>query len=267
MKRLCAPTRKPVRVAPVRPSAAITSRYQKRLDTEIARMAASVSAAVLRLYRIKPPELAQDESPAAAMRALMGKLRRDWEARFDELAQTAGRKFGRDSVAYSDKAFAAKLRAAGFSVRFDATRVQNDVMRATIAENVALIKSVPQQYLLQVEGDVMRAVQVGGDLAPLAQRLEHNYGVTRRRAQFIARDQSAKVTSAVTRVRQQELGIQYAIWRHSQGGRSPRPEHLAFSGKKYEIEKGAYLEGVWTFPGFQPNCKCVSISIIEGING
>jgi uncharacterized protein with gpF-like domain len=65
-------------------------------------------------------------------------------------------------------------------------------------------------------------------------------------------------------VRQKELGITKAIWVHSGGGKHPRPEHVAFSGKEYDVEKGAYLEGKWTWPGFEINCRCTSRSVIPG---
>ena len=93
-----------------------------------------------------------------------------------------------------------------------------DALEATVAENVALIKSIGSQYLTAIEGHVMRSITVGRDLAPLARRLEFQYGVTRRRAALIARDQNNKATAVITRERQNELGIK-AIWLHSAGGK------------------------------------------------
>lgn len=267
MKRLCSPTRKPVRVAAVRPSAAITARYQAKLDSEIARMAASVSAAVLRQYRRKPPELATDASPAAEMRALMQRLGREWTTRFDELAKTAPRKFARDATGYADKAFAANLRKAGFTVAFDPSRVTNDLIQASITENVSLIKSIPARYLTEIQSLVTISAQVGGDLGPLAKALEHQYGVTRRRAAFIATDQQSKVITAITKARQESLGIQTARWLHSAGGRQPRVHHVAYSagregGPFYNIKEGALIEGQRIWPGQLPRCRCVSVSVI-----
>ena len=46
------------------------------------------------------------------------------------------------------------------------TAAQREVMEATIGEQVALIKSIPAQYLSQVEGMVMRSVAAGGDQRP-----------------------------------------------------------------------------------------------------
>ena len=42
-----------------------------------------------------------------------------------------------------------------------------------------------------------------------------------------------------------EAGITKARWLHSAGGKTPRPEHVAFSGKTYDIATGADVEGRW----------------------
>ena len=112
----------------------------------------------------------------------------------------------------------------------------------------------------------MRSVTAGRDLGTLAEELQAAHGVSKRRAAHIALDQNNKATSTVTRVRQKELGIKEAVWIHSGAGKHPRPEHVAFNGKKYDVEKGAYLEGKWTWPGFEINCRCTSRSIIPGFS-
>jgi SPP1 gp7 family putative phage head morphogenesis protein len=249
-------------MAPVRPSAALQAAYQARLDRMIAAMNRDTQRQVKATYRANPPEMAQDESSAAALRRLMAGLGRKWEARFNEFAQTWGRKFTRDAASATDRAFAANARKAGLTVRFQITRAMNDVMQATIGEQVSLIRSIPEEYLKDVEGSVMRSVQIGRDIGGLAAELEKNYGITRRRAETIARDQNNKATASMTRVRQQEIGITHAVWLHSAGGKQPRPSHVAFSGKQYEIARGAFLDGVWTWPGVEINCRCVPKSVL-----
>lgn len=266
-RRLAAPTKKPIRLAPVRPSVPVRDAYQAKFDALIGRMARAVQRAVLATYRRKPPEMAADESPAAALRDTIEALSSEWERRFDEFARSAGRQFAERSAAHADRSFSAGLRKAGFTVKFRMTKAANDVMQATIAEQVGLIKSIPQEYLTDVQGAVMRSVQQGRDLASLAQELEHTYGVTKRRAATIARDQNNKATASMTRVRQQELGITQAVWLHSLGGRRPRPTHLANNGKTYDVAEGwldpAVNKRIW--PGELINCRCVSRSIIPGL--
>lgn len=249
------------RVRAIRPSAAVRDKYQRRLLALIDEMTTSARYWTRADYRA---EMGMDASPARALRDAMRKLSTRWSRKFDDLAEKMARDFGRDAESYSNKAFAAALRDAGFTVRFKPTRAMNESLQAVIGENVALIKSIPEQYFKNIEGAVMRSASVGGDLSQLTDYLENQAGVTRRRAEFIARDQNNKATAVYTRTRQLELGITKARWRHSAGGKHPRESHVAFSGKTYDVTKGAFIDGEWIYPGQLPNCRCVAESVIEG---
>ena len=259
---------KSIRLTPVRPNIGIQEAYQRRLDRLIAQMQRDTERTVRAAWKANPPEMARDESPAAGLRAAMGRLGREWSARFAEFASTWGRKFARDAAGAADRTFAAALRKAGFTVRFSMTREVNDIVQAAVAENVALIKSIPAQYHKDIEGKVMRAVQTGRDLGGLAADLEKTYGVTKRRAAIISQSQNNMATAAITRARQIEVGIVGAVWRHSGGGRVPRPTHVANDGKSYDVAKGWFDPAVKRFilPGELPSCRCVSMSIIPGIH-
>ena len=143
-----------------------------------------------------------------------------------------------------------------------------DIVAATIQQNVALIKSIPQKYLSDVEGHVMRSIAAGRDLGTLSKALQKNYGVTRRRAAFIARSQNNLASASMNRVRQLEIGITKATWRHSAAGKVPRKTHVANNGKTFDVAKGWYdpHEKKWIQPGELPGCRCVSISIIPGFS-
>jgi SPP1 gp7 family putative phage head morphogenesis protein len=248
------------------PNAGLQAYYRKRLDRLIEAMHDSVAYWVAQAYRANPPEIAQDESPAVAMRRLMRKLASRWNREFDKLARKLSPEFVRRNGRMSDTQFIEHLKAAGFTVEFSVSRQVNDVMQAAIGENVALIKSIPQQYLTQVEGMVLRSVQAGRDLSTLSKDLQHQYGVTRRRAALIARDQNNKATSAIYRARQVELGIEEAIWHHSHAGKTPRPAHVAMNGKTYKVSEGMWDEDEqrYVFPGQLISCRCTAKSIIRG---
>ena len=256
--------RKPQTIPAVQPNAGLRVAYQRKLEALIDRMAASVLREVSAAYRANAPEIAADASPAAELRAALRRMGRRWQKEFDKLAPELADHFAKTTVERSDKALAAMLRKRGFTVRFKMTAAQNDVVQATVGENVSLIRSIPQRYMTGVEGAVMRSVTTGRDLGTLAKELREQHGVTTRRAAGIARDQNNKATATFTRVRQKELGITKAVWIHSGAGKHPRPEHVAFNGKTYDVEKGAFLEGKWTWPGVEINCRCTSRSVIPG---
>ena len=254
----------PKTLAPVHPNAGLQMAYRRKLESMVDDLHASLLWWLRSAYRANTPEMAQDESPAMALRDVMRKLSRRWQRNFDRGADDLAGWFAKAAADRSDKALQQILRTAGFSVRFKMTDAANDVMQATIGEQVGLIKSIASQHLSQVEGMVMRSVSTGRDLGTLTKELEERFGVTRRRAALIARDQSNKATATITRVRQRELGVTEAIWMHSHGGREPRPSHVEFSGQRYDIEKGAFLDGKWVWPGTEINCRCVSKSVVPG---
>jgi uncharacterized protein with gpF-like domain len=211
-------------------------------------------------------DMAMDRKSAAeAITEAFAKLAKRWQKKFDEAAPKLARWFATAAAGRSDSTLRTILKDGGFSVKFTMTPAASDIINAAVAENVALIRSIPQQYLTQVEGAVMRSVRQGRDLGPLAKELRAQYGVTKRRAAFIALDQSNKATADMTRARQVEKGYK-AIWRHSHAGKEPRPTHVANDGKPYDPAVGwldpAINKRIW--PGTEPRCRCYTQTIIPG---
>lgn len=253
----------------INPNAGLEVAYRKKLDDMIGRMHRSVSYWVKAAYRENRPEIAvmaSDESPAMAMRRLMRQLTKQWNTEFAKLAKQFAPEFVRRNGRLSDAAFRQTLKDAGFTVSFSLTKTVNDVMQASIGENVALIRSIPQQYLTDVEGMVLRSVQAGRDLGALSNDLLDRYAITKHRAALIARDQNNKATSVINRARQLDLGITEAVWHHSHAGKVPRPSHVAMNGKTYKVAQGMWDEdeGEFVFPGQLINCRCTAKSIIPG---
>ncbi len=243
---------------PVRPNAGITAAYRRRMNALIDEMQASVLYWLKSAYRNNTPVVAQDELPSEALRIAVRKLARRWQKQFRDAAPKLADYFAQAASQRSDAALKKILRDGGYSVKFTMSRAQQDILRATVNENVNLIKSIPQQYFVQVEGMVMRSVQTGRDLATLTKELQEQFGVTKRRAAFISRDQNNKVTSALQTARQIELGLYEATWLHSGGGKRKRPTHVKMNGKKFDVRKGMYdsHEKAWIQPGQLVNCKC-----------
>lgn len=246
--------------------------FQKRLDALIEAMHKSIVHWVLAAYKANPPKMAEDELPYATLRRLMKKLARQWEKKFDEGAPKLAEWFAQAANQRSKKQLQQILKDAGFAIDFKMSAPVRDALQATIAEQVALIKSIPSQHFTQIEGMVMRSVAKGGDMKTLSKGLSNQFGVTKRRAAFIARDQNSKAIATMTRARQLQAGITEAVWLHSHAGKEPRPTHLAMSGKKYDVAKGWFDpdahgkgKGAWIHPGELINCRCVSRSVIPGL--
>jgi uncharacterized protein with gpF-like domain len=220
-------------------------------------------------YRANQPRMAADETPAEALRRAMREMAARWLKRFDEASLKLAKWFGQSVEKRSSAALKKILKDGGFAIEFQMTPAMRDILDATVNANVSLIKSIPQQYLTQVEGAVMRSVQVGGDLGTLSKELQARYGVTRKRAALISRDQNAKATAAMTRARQLESGLTEAIWMHSHGGKHPRPSHVKAGREKtrFPIAEGWFDpdEGRKIMPGELINCGCTSKPVLKGV--
>lgn len=267
-KRLMAMDAKPT-IAPVRPAAPTRIGYERRIDALVEEMAASVIYWLRATYRAAPPAtIAQDASATTILQAAFDKLRARWLRKFDELAPKMADWFVGQSKGRVDTQMRLDLRKAGFTVKFRPTKAMNDAYGAVIEENIGLIKSIGQQHLAAVQTDLMQSVQNGRDLGYLTEKLTERTGITKRRAARIARDQNAKATSVMQRTRALELGVTRAIWLHSAGGKTPRPDHVAFNGHEFSLADGHDFnngEGV-VWPGTAISCRCVFKMVVPGFD-
>jgi uncharacterized protein with gpF-like domain len=275
---------KDVALPPVHPNAGLTSIFRKRLLKLVDEMHNSISYWIIAAYRANDPEATEIDPhpdmaleaitkypknvrlPANKLQEIIDELVKRWTKNFDEGAEALGRYFAKSASQRTDAQLKAILKKAGFAIDFELTPAQKDILAATVNESVSLIKSIPKKYLSDVEGHVMRAAQTGMDVGGLSKKLQQTYGVTRKRASLISRDQNSKATGAFVRARQLELGVRKARWMHSHAGKVPRPTHLANDGKVYDVDKGWYdpAEKQWIQPGELINCRCTSRAIIPG---
>lgn len=190
-----------------------------------------------------------------------------WNRRMDTMSRKIASDFAFHNREATEKGVKASLKAAGFTVPFKPSTGVKTAYEAVIAENVGLIKSIPQEFLLGVQGEVWRSVMEGGDLKTLTRTIQKKYGVAHRRAAFIARDQNNKAKAAMERARREALGISEAAWQHSSAGKEPRPTHVAMDGKRYFIAEGMYDSAIGknTWPGHEPNCRCTDQAVIPGL--
>lgn len=248
----------------VQPNAGTAARYRRALLAEIAKMVASVEDMVVARRESDPPILSQDATPSVEMRHMLDSLALKWGNHFADVAPSLARKFVLAQFDGTSNSMRQALKAAGWAVDFTMTPAMRDAFEASLAENVGLIKSIPSQYLQQVEGIVMRGYASGGDLHTMVREIRALYPKAKNRAVLIARDQSNKANAVITRARQKELQITEAIWMHSHAGKEPRPTHVRMNGKRYEVEKGMYDSAVqrFVFPGELINCRCTSRSVL-----
>lgn len=255
---------------PIRASAGIQANYERRLTTIIDRMAKDVLRALSAEYRANEPEMviyAQDASPARILSRAVDRLSRKWSGQIADIAPKLADYFASAVKDRCDRQLKQNFAKAGITVKFKMTAAMNDAYQATLAENVGLIKSIPERYFAQVRTLTMQSVARGRDLHHLASGLEKQLGVTKRRAAFIARSQNNMATGTLRSAREIELGCTEGDWLHSAGGREPRPAHVAFSGKRFSLTKGHDFDDGFgaILPGGVPNCRCTWRTVIPGL--
>ena len=244
----------------------IQARYRRQMLLLIQEMAESVEAQVQLNYRVAPPLplIAADASPLRQMQNRLRELAAHWIKRFDRAAPLIAKAYLKGSFKATDSAMRQALKDAGWAIKFEMTPAMSEAFEASLAENVGLIKSIPEQYLQQVQGIVMRSYTRGRDLHTMVKDLKRLYPAASNRASLIARDQSNKANAVVTQARQLELGVTEAIWMHSHAGKTPRPTHVAMNGKRYKVAEGMWdsAEQKMIFPGELINCRCTGRSVL-----
>ena len=259
---------KPVTVRAIRPNVGIEREYRRRLNKLVKQMNDSVKWWLSAEYRRNEGKIesivATDASPAVELQKELRRLFRRWEKVFSE----QGKKIAYWLISRvkwrGQSAMKAALKAAGITVKFTPSRAEQYMMSSIIQANVALIKTIPQEYFGRVEGAVQRSVQAGRDLFSLTEELDKSYDITRKRAAMIARDQNNKATDGLNRVRDAGLGITEGIWVHVPGKKSSRHTHMLMDGKRFNLAEGMYdpAVGRYIHCGELVNCNCIYKPII-----
>lgn len=160
-----------------------------------------------------------------------------------------------------------------------------DYLEASTAENVNLIKSIPQEYFQRVETIVLGGMKSGLAPTAIAKQIQEQTGVSARRAKLIARDQVSQLNSDLTRQRQAAAGIEFYRVETAKdqrvsgdpNGKYPSAkiscygiakQDIGYGPGVYKVSEGATWRGVTNLhPGkHHPLCRCVGISLIPGVN-
>lgn len=151
-------------------------------------------------------------------------------------------------------------RAYGVDV-FKAEPGLAGVLRPWEAENIGLIKSIPEQYLNTLHGRVVAAVRQGTSLRDMTTQIRETYGLPRNRAELIARDQIGKLNGDLTRYRQTNIGVEEYDW-HGVLDERERDEHVAREGQRFRWDSpppGGH-------PGQPIRCRCWGSPVLPALD-
>lgn len=136
----------------------------------------------------------------------------------------------------------------------------DDVARAFVEDNVALINGLSDDTLKQIEGLVLRGFRGGERSNSIADKIQGRLGVAESRARLIAVDQINKLNGDLTRNRQINLGFERYIWRTSRD-EVVRPEHREREGRVFSWDDPP-PDG---HPGQPIRCRCHAEPVFDDL--
>lgn len=127
-----------------------------------------------------------------------------------------------------------------------------------VSQNVSLISSIAETSLSEVEQLVLEAVSGGRPTRDLAADIEARFDVSSSRANLIARDQTAKLASQISREQSQKYGLTQYLWSTS-GDAQVRQAHADLDGQVFTYAEGHPTEN---HPGMKWGCRCVDEPVL-----
>lgn len=266
---------------PLNYNAGIEAKYVKRLKKIVRLMTQEVRKEILSMYKSEigqeyfkqQKKSAMDASFASQVRILLNALSRKFFKNFNDIARPYAESMINQTLKASQSSLHSSLEklSGGLSLKTSIVpKGLEDVIKASIDENVSLIKSIPEQYFKNITGSVMRSITSGEGLKELLPQLQKYGGQTERRTKNLALDQTRKAYTSINKQRLQALNVKRFKWIHSGGSQHPRKSHVAISGQIFSFENILQEQAALNvppndrgLPGYPVNCKCTINPIIE----
>lgn len=257
------------------PAVSIGREYEKPILTLIRRLSDDIRREMRRVFAESQHHGAMDDDKGAgaaevggnvasqariALNALLDK----YAPLFNRVAKKATKRMIGRTLRNSSATLGMSLRqiSEGLTLKTD---LMNDrileIASASTTEAVNLIKLIPQKYLAEVQGQVMRSIVSGGGLQELQPFLIEKYGQNIRHARNVAMDQTRKAYTGINAGRMKALGVKQFEWLHTGGSNEPRKLHVEMNGNIYNLDDPPFIgvmygQDVYGLPGTLPNCRC-----------
>ena len=232
--------------------------YNAALQRIVREIKRDIDEQLLPVLRAEQPNYVTDSSWFDRIQVVLNRLRGKWNSpQFTSLATQIASKFVTSVDGRVEKNF-------GLDVYGDDAQLQT-IIDMSVFDNTRLIKTIPEQYLSQVESIVVTNTRAGNRSSAMVTALTEQFGVRSRHAKFIARDQTAKVNSAIATERMTSAGYEFFEWRTSRDSRV-RDRHRSIANKVTEYGKAVYRfdnpplsdKGVPILVGQDYSCRCTA---------
>jgi SPP1 gp7 family putative phage head morphogenesis protein len=203
----------------------------------------------------------------AEIRAILAK----YSEVIEPWAKTAAARMIADVGRRDDKAWEANSKAMGRALREEiANAPTGQFLRAKLAENVKLIKSLPTEAAQRVHNLTIEGLNNATRASEIAKEIARSGQVTIGRANLIARTEVARTASGLVEARARHVGSDGYIWRSSGDNDvrnkdgNPVGSHRLLNGKfiSWDDPPVASTNGDRYHAGQGPNCRCYPEPVI-----
>jgi SPP1 gp7 family putative phage head morphogenesis protein len=131
-------------------------------------------------------------------------------------------------------------------------------MKTSIAENVSYISSFRDGYFPKIESIIYQGIKNGSSAKKIRDQLVERIGMSRKRAKFIAVDQTGSILGQMTAKRHQQMGVSKFRWSTVKDERV-RKTHKELNNKVFSYSDPPEVG----LPGTDYRCRCVAIPVFD----
>lgn len=250
--------------------ASIEDKYSKALAKLVRQMKALTEKELKKLYSTPDAKayFTTDASIASQSRILINALTAKFDSMFGDVAGLLSERMVNGVNQESKSALAGSMKqlSGGLTVKTNLMSADlHETVKASIAQNVLMIKTIPSEYMKRVGGAVLRSVTTGQGMADLMPQIQKYGDMTERKAKNSALDQTRKAYNTINADRMKKVGVKKFEWIHSAGGIHPRRDHMEMSGNIYSFDDLPVIDqntGERGIPGQAISCRCTMRPVI-----
>lgn len=154
-----------------------------------------------------------------------------------------------------------------------------DMIEKWVSDNVELIKTVPNQSLYKMKEMVYQNYMKGSTTTDIVKEIQRQYGMSKRHAKLIARDQTAKLNADITESQQRDAGISRYEWSDSHDERVRAGDkmgkgmidpmgnnHKRLNGHIFSWDDPPLVDrkrGRKCHPGKDYQCRCCALPVFD----
>lgn len=149
----------------------------------------------------------------------------------------------------------------------------SEEVNSWLSESVSQIQSLPAEMLDDLQQTLFVGFTEGKAIPTIAEEINEQFGVSKRKAELLARDQIGTLNAKLTQRQHEDAGVTKYIWEDS-GDQRVRACHRALNGHVFEYKnppemwymtksRGKVMTGLHKNPGEDYNCRCTATPVFD----